>query len=417
MLQMVESLPQNPLVLLALMLICGAVVGRLLMLVRLPAITGYILSGLLLGPQGTDLISKGMLHPLQDFTEVALGVIAFNIGTSFDRAFLRHFGPGMVLATLGQFIAVFALTTTLVWMLGLPIIYALLCGALGISTGPTTTYLLLRSLRVEGRFASYVYGNVALSDVLCIIAFGMLSAAAISGLGAKVPNLSAALLTSMRSEALSCGVGTGLGLMMLLPLQLVQKDLRLGDGQREILFFGALLAAIGISVALRLSTLLTPMCTGVTLANGIEKSKLDHLKALIEPLTTPLFVVFLVTAGARLQPDALVHTSTLFIAIAYVLSSVAGKELGIFGVAAVLGLEPAIGKYLGFSVAVQGGLVIGLAVDLLHKAMLAYPESSLENMHRMISALLIAVLIYQLIGPLIVRFGITHGAALDQSRE
>lgn len=411
MLDIIESLRQSPIVLLAVMLICGIVAGRVLMLVRLPAITGYILSGLILGPEATDLISKGMLHPLQDFTEVALGIIAFNIGTSFDRATVRSLGPGIVLTTLGQSLAVFVMTTTLVWLLGMPIVYALLCGALAISTGPTTTYLLLRSFRIEGRFASYVYGNVAFSDVLCIISFGILSSATIHGVGTEAANLSKTLLISVRSEALSCIVGAVLGLIILLPLQLVQKDLRLGEGHQETLFFGALLAAIGISVALKLSTLLTPMCTGVVLSNGIEKVKLDQLKALIEPLTTPLFVVFLVTAGARLQPDALMHPSTAFIAVAYVLTSVAGKVLGTFGAAGVLGLQPPIRKYLGFSVAVQGGLVIGLAVDLLHKAMLTFPESAMGPMHRMISALLVGVLIYQLIGPSIVRFGMTRGAA------
>jgi Kef-type K+ transport system membrane component KefB len=390
----------DPIFVLAVMLLGGTAAGRLLRFIGLPSITGYILAGLAFGPQTAHLIDGEMLRPLSDFTEVALGVIAFNIGSSFDRNTLKALGFGVILVTIGQMLLVAGLITATVLLLGLQLDYALLLGVLGFPAGPTMTYLLLRDLGAHGPFVAYVFGTIALGDVLCVIAFGVLSTLALSHLGGGAPHIEAAVTASLAHEGISFGVGVLLALVAVLLLRVTEGDSHLRSDQRQAIFFGALLAAIGVAGAFNLSHLLTPMGTGFALANGMDPRTLDRLKASIDPLTAPLFVIFLVTAGANLRPDSIV------------VAGIAGRVAGTFAVASLLRLGPAIGKYLGFSSSIQGGLNVGLALSLLHGAMHTASGPALDPIRQLVAILLVGVLIYQLIGPLIVGYGVKRGVAL-----
>lgn len=403
---------KDPIFVLAVMLLGGTAAGRLLRFVGLPSITGYILAGLALGPQTAHLIDGEMLRPLSDFTEVALGVIAFNIGSSFDRKTLKSLGLGVILVTIGQMLLVVGMITATVSLLGLPLDYALLLGVLGFPAGPTVTYLLLRDLRAQGPFVTYVFGTIALGDVLCIIAFGVLSTLALSHLGGGAPHIQTAVTASLAHEGISFGVGVCLALVTLPLLRVAAGDSHLRSDQRQAIFFGALLAAISVAGAFHLSHLLTPMGTGFALANGMDPPTLDRLKASIDPLIAPLFVIFLVTAGAHLQPDSIAQPATLLLASIYVTAGIAGRVAGTFAVASLLGLGPAIRKYLGLSGSVQGGLNVGLALSLMHGAVRTASGSALVPMRQLVATLLVGVLIYQLIGPLIVRHAVKQGAAL-----
>jgi hypothetical protein len=126
-------------------------------------------------------------------------------------------------------------------------------------------------------------------------------------------------------------------------------DSHLRSDQRQAIFFGALLAAISVAGAFHLSDLLTPMGTGFALANGMNPPTLERLKASIDPLIAPLFVIFLVTAGAQLQPDSIAQPAILLLASIYVIAGIAGRVAGTFAVASLLRLGPAIRKYLGLS--------------------------------------------------------------------
>jgi len=195
-------------------------------------------------------------------------------------------------------------------------------------------------------------------------------------------------------------------------LRVAAGDSHLRSDQRQAIFFGALLAAISVAGAFHLSHLLTPMGTGFALANGMDPPTLDRLKASIDPLIAPLFVIFLVTAGAHLQPDSIAQPATLLLASIYVTAGIAGRVAGTFAVASLLGLGPAIRKYLGLSGSVQGGLNVGLALSLMHGAVRTASGSALVPMRQLVATLLVGVLIYQLIGPLIVRHAVKQGAAL-----
>jgi Kef-type K+ transport system membrane component KefB len=402
----------DPIFVLAVMLLGGTAAGRLLRFIGLPSITGYILAGLAFGPQTAHLIDGEMLRPLSDFTEVALGVIAFNIGSSFDRNTLKALGFGVILVTIGQMLLVAGLITATVLLLGLQLDYALLLGVLGFPAGPTMTYLLLRDLGAHGPFVAYVFGTIALGDVLCVIAFGVLSTLALSHLGGGAPHIEAAVTASLAHEGISFGVGVLLALVAVLLLRVTEGDSHLRSDQRQAIFFGALLAAIGVAGAFNLSHLLTPMGTGFALANGMDPRTLDRLKASIDPLTAPLFVIFLVTAGANLRPDSIAQPVILLLASVYVVAGIAGRVAGTFAVASLLRLGPAIGKYLGFSSSIQGGLNVGLALSLLHGAMHTAAGPALDPIRQLVAILLVGVLIYQLIGPLIVGYGVKRGVAL-----
>jgi Kef-type K+ transport system membrane component KefB len=407
---------RDPIFVLAAMLLAGTLAGRLLKLIGLPAMTGYILTGIALGPQTADLIGGTMLRPLSDFTDVALGVIAFNIGSSFDRATLKALGFGVILVTLGELVVVVALIASIALLLGLSLDYALLLGLLGFPAGPTMTYLLLRDLGTQGPFVAYVFGTIALGDVLCVIGFGVLSTLALSKLGGGAPDMQVAIVASLAHEGISLGVGLGLGLIAIPVLHLARRDSRLGRDQLQALFFGTLLATIGVASAFGLSHLLTPLGTGLVLANGMNVRGLERLKATIDPLTAPLFIIFLITAGAHLEPSAVAQPMIALLAVVYVAAGIAGRAAGSFAVASLLRLDHAVRRYLGFSSSIQGGLNVGLALSLLNSALRTASGAAVAPVRQLVGTLLVGVLIYQLIGPLIVRYGVTRGGELAAQR-
>jgi hypothetical protein len=176
------------------------------------------------------------------------------------------------------------------------------------------------------------------------------------------------------------------------------------------------LATIGVASAFGLSHLLTPLGTGLVLANGMNVRGLERLKATIDPLTAPLFIIFLITAGAHLEPSAVAQPMIALLAVVYVAAGIAGRAAGSFAVASLLRLDHAVRRYLGFSSSIQGGLNVGLALSLLNSALRTASGAAVAPVRQLVGTLLVGVLIYQLIGPLIVRYGVTRGGELAAQR-
>jgi Kef-type K+ transport system membrane component KefB len=167
------SSQESPVLVVGAVLFCGAVSGRVAEWFRLPPITGYIIAGLLLEPYGSGLISQTMLlGPLHVFTTISLAAIAFNIGSEFALSKLKAIGWTVVGLTLAQFLGSFMGVFAAMLLIGIPVPYALLLGAIATSTAPTTTYVMAKSLRARGKFIAYLYGVIALNDACCVILFG-----------------------------------------------------------------------------------------------------------------------------------------------------------------------------------------------------------------------------------------------------
>ncbi len=395
-------------------LFVGAVSARLVELVRLPSITGYIIAGLALGPQGVELISESMLKPLHVFTLVSLGAIAFNIGSEFDFPKLRQIGGKIAGLALSQFVLSLLAVTLALVLIGVSLPYALLLGALATSTAPTTTYALVASLGVHGQFVTYLYGVLALNDALCVLTFGVVASVIINLLAGEsgTAGLWGAIVQGLGVEIWSILVGAGAGLLITLTIRAIERDPRVDDARVKLTFMGLGLITVGATTVLQVSHLLVPMTAGLVMTNLLPKASMERIQRLIAPFGGPLFLIFLVLAGAQLEFHHVNDNFTLLVVAVFWLVRLGSKYLGVFLAGKSLGLNPNTGRYLGLGLAAQGGLVIGLLLSLSQAPeLLAVPpeERALQELLR--SAVLIAVLLGQLVGPAVARYGILRGAA------
>lgn len=408
------SSQESPVLVIGAVLFCGAVSGRVAEWVRLPPITGYIIAGLLLGPYGSGLISQTMLlGPLHVFTTVSLAAIAFNIGSEFALSKLKAIGWTVVGLTLAQFLGSLIGVFTAMLLIGISAPYALLLGAIATSTAPTTTYLMVKSLRARGKFIAYLYGVIALNDACCVILFGLVSTTVIKMVspGGDMPSVLSAVAHALTQEFWSVAYGAGMGGVISMTIRLMERDPRVADHRVQVTFLGLALITIGAALVLGLSHLLAPLTAGLMMANMLSKNTMARLNRLVAPFLDPLFLIFLVLAGAQLHISTISNPRTVLIATVYVLVRLAGKYTGTALAATAFRLDRRTRSCLGLCLVAQGGLVIGLLLTFAGSAAIrALPIASKVMFHALISAVLLAVLIAQLIGPTILRFGITRGA-------
>ncbi len=409
-----RHLTDSPIFVLGIMLVLGAAGGHLTRLIRMPSITGQILVGIALGPQLLGVIDTSMLPQLRNFSTVAIAVIAFRIGSGFDRALLQNLGPRIIGLTVGQFLGAFVLVLITMRVLRLDWSYALLLAAIAISTAPTTTAALVHDAEVRGPFVSYLLGIIALNDTLAVIAFSIISTAVADRLlptHADAPIVATAFRT-FGTELLALGVGGGIGAAFAWVLRLASRHRELGGPRLELLLLGFGLVAVGGAAATSLSFLLVPLAFGLMVANTLPDHETERVRNLLGAYVEPLFVVFFVLAGAHL-PLADAHgLHAMGLALAYVTSRFAGKYLGTRLAARSLGLPGGIERYLGLSLAIQGGLVLGLILAYRGSPSVAgLTATAHQSIEAMTAVVLLGVLLTQLAGPPIVRLALQHGAA------
>lgn len=389
----------NPILGIALLLIGGFLGGKALNHFKLPAVTGYLLVGLLLGSSALNLVNAKTIETLEPINNIALGLIAFIIGGEFSFENLRRLGRGvMMIAILEVAGALVFVTLVMVLVFHLPLATALIFGAISSATAPAATVLVLRELKAKGPLTDTLLAVVAIDDALCVIAFGLATAAAKALSGGVL-----AAATIWR-PVIELGGSVILGGLLGLILAFAARRIR-SHTDLLVVTLGVVFLAGGASSWLHLSPLLTTMTLGCMLVNLSHEQSTKAFSA-VKAMDTPVYVAFFAMSGASLHLAYLWHVG--LIGIGYVLARVAGKAAGA-SLGAVLGNSPAsVRKYLGLGLVPQAGVAIGVT-------MLARQEfPALAQM--LTTVILGSVVVYEIIGPVcakiaVVRSGEAHGVA------
>jgi len=146
---LIELIREHGLMSLGLLLLSGYLFGRLAQVLRLPAITGYIVAGLLVSESVTGLVSHTAVDALTPITELALAFIALTIGGEFQAAKLRKTGLKIVVVTLFEALFAFAAVVAVLLAIGQPPAVALLLGSIAAATAPAATVIIIRELRAR----------------------------------------------------------------------------------------------------------------------------------------------------------------------------------------------------------------------------------------------------------------------------
>ena len=392
---------------LGILLIAGYVLGKLAERIRLPAITGFIVAGLCLSESITGIIHIHMVEALVPVTEVALGVIALTIGGEFSWAKLKRTGRGIVIITLFQLVLTFVVVATGLWLLRLPLIYALLLGAISSATAPAATVAIIQSLRLRGTFVDYLYGIVALDDAGCIILFSIVFAMAGTFVGgAGHQGVLAGVVKAFAEIGLSLLIGLASGVITHVVTIRKQRT-----NELMILSTGMIFLATAMAISLHVSPLISNMAMGCVLINISRRN--ERILRIVEPLTPPLYAVFFALAGTELKISCFTDRTVLLLGSSYVILRMVGKYAGVYAGALAAKSPVNIRKYLGFSMFPQAGVAIGLILFIQSSPGFVGTGGEVEHFVVMIvNIVLFSVFINELVGPPLSKFGIIRGSNL-----
>ncbi len=391
-----------------LLLFAGFVMGKLAEAARLPAITGYIVAGLLLGPSVLGVVNEEAGGSLTGITHVALGLIAVTIGGEFSYARVKRTGVNIIVLTLFEALFAFVFVAVVMRVLGVATPVSLLLGAIAAATAPAATVVIIRELKARGEFIDYLYGVVAFDDAVCVVLFSMIFAfitPALIGVSAGAGMLGG-VMHAISEIALSAFIGFAGGFIVHI---LVRNRRRTGEILLISISFLFLVSAL--SVVLDLSSLIANMALGATLINLSARNR--RVFEILEPLTPPVFALFFIIAGTELSVSVFATGAIVILGAASLVSRFVGKWIGIYLGAVLTGAPERVKRYLGFCLMPQAGVALGLALFVRTSPLaLSAGAQAKEYLSLTVNVVLLSVFISQIIGPAFSRYGIKKGLGL-----
>lgn len=338
---------------LAAMLLLAFCFSRVTKLFKLPNVTGYILSGIVIGPYVTGIVPAGMSEGMSFLTDIALAFIAFGTGKYFKLDSLKQNGRGMVILTIFEsLMAALLVTLTMSLVFHLPMPFSLLLGAIASATAPASTLMTIRQYKAKGPFVNTILQVVVLDDAVALIAFSVCAAVAqIIGTNATVDVQSIAM--PILYNLIAIGLGAGAAFLLRLLMRHV-----LSSYNHLLMTVTLLIAISGLCAAVDVSPLLSCMVFGTVHANISNKNETVFKR--INRFSPPILTLFFVVSGMRLNMQSLATAG--IVGVVYFAVRIIGKYLGatLGGIAA--GSTPEVKKYLGLALIPQAGVSIGLAV-------------------------------------------------------
>src|SRR5918992_744064 len=386
----------NELASLGVILLLALLAGHVVKYLRVPEVTGYILAGVLLGPAGIALITHETLQSLQVFSEVALGLILFAIGSVFELERFQRLGRRLATLTAVESLLAAVFVTGGLLALGQPIIVALLLGVIAMETAAASTLMVMRECNADGPLTETLSGIIALNNIFCLTGFLVVTAG--FDLFREVSQGGPALEVIYRSIypliwQLVGSVALGFVVGVLLAAWSSQV---LEHGEMLILLIGAILLAVGAAQLLDLSPLLATLAVGATMVNLSSESR--RIFGALSQTDPPLYAIFFVIAGADLNVALL--PSLGVVGLIYVLGRAGGKLFGTIVATRRVNSELPVRRYLGFAMLSQAGLAVGLLLAVNRR----FPELA----PLITTVVLAAVTIFELVGPVGARYALVR---------
>ncbi len=401
----------NTLLTVSVALLAGLLMTRLFKKLKLPAVTAYLIAGVLIGPyclgsvgiDGLGFASHEAVSSLSLVAEVALGFIAFSIGNEFRLDELKKTGKqALVIGVLQAVVAMLLVDLALIgvhFMIPdkLSMAQALTLGAIATATAPAATLMVVRQYKAKGPLTKLLLPIVALDDAVGLIAFAVSFGIAKTLVSGKV-DLVSILVNPFLEIIASLLLGALMGWILTQLEKLFNSNTNRLNLTIGVVFLTASLSGLHFDIgpaSVHFSSLLTCMMLGTVFCNICPLS--EDLMERADKWTSPLFALFFVISGAELELDVFTDLSIVLIGIVYILFRSAGKYFGAMGSAVMTKCSPQICKYLGITLLPQAGVALGMCAT----AMQLGEEGNLIR-----NITLFAVLIYELFGPVFTRMAL-----------
>ncbi len=406
----------SSLLVLGLAMVGGLALSRLMKLLNLPNVTGYLFAGLLMGPyllplifgDGVCLLNEESVGSLGIISDVALGFIAFSIGGEFKLKNIKKLGGKIIVITLVQAsVTVLAVVGALLLVPAksdtVRISTALLLGSIAAATAPAATLMVVRQYKAKGPVTDTLLPVVAFDDAVGLIIFSVCFSLAETLCTGNALTVKEALLMPLLEIAMSIGIGAALGALMTLCMKFFHSR-----ANRLCLMLTAVFIGVALAEMLNLSSLLLCMMIGALFAN-LRDDAIEILDN-TERWTPPLFMLFFVLSGADLNLRVLGSATVLIVGVVYLIARSLGKYFGAFFGSAISRAPKTVRQYLGVTLLPQAGVAIGMAQSVAGNANLKAAGIS----SAIVAIVLFATLVYELVGPVLTKVALTAAGEIEK---
>ncbi len=394
-------------------LLAGLLMTRVFKPLKLPSVTAYLIAGVLIGPYCLGALgitnlgfnSHSAVEALALVSEVALGFIAFSIGSEFRLEELKKTGKqafviGIVQALVATlFVDLALLVVHLIMPEVLTVPQLITLGAIATATAPAATLMVVRQYKAKGPLTDLLLPIVALDDAVGLIVFAVSFGIAKSIVVGQVDMVSI-IVNPLVEIVCSLGLGAIMGWILTQLEKLYNSNTNRLNLTIAFVFLTAALSMMEFhigSVHVSFSSLLVCMMMGTIFCNICPLS--EDLMERSDKWTSPLLALFFVISGAELELNVFANIAIVLIGLVYIIFRSLGKYFGTYISAKATKCTPEICKYLGITLLPQAGVALGMCALAM-----ALPDNQ-GALIRNIT--LFAVLIYELFGPVFTRMALT----------
>lgn len=403
---------------LSIALFSGLLMSRLTKIWNLPAVTAYLIAGVLIGPYclgrlgilGIGFVSSENVQDYSIISDVALGFIAFAMGNEFRLSSLKKTGKQAVVIAIFQAITATVFVDIALFLLHLampdklPISCVITLGAIATATAPAATMMVIKQYKAEGPLTNMLLPVVALDDMVGLIVFAIsfgISRAIESG----VVDLISVLVNPIIEIVGSIVLGAIVGFM----LNFIERFFY-SRSKRLSISLCFILLAVALSkmefefneIVIGFSPLIVCMMMGTVFCNLCKFS--EELMERVDRWSAPIMILFFVVSGAGLELKVFSQWQIVVAGIVFIVIRSFGKIFGANVSCKFMKCEPMVQKYLGYTLLPQAGVSLGMSLT----AMVLMSGTIIRNIA------LFAVLIYELVGPLITKIALDRAGEIKE---
>lgn len=396
---------------LSISLFAGLMLSRLAKLVKLPAVTAYLVAGILIGPYllgafgvpGLGFISMEDIEHYGIIADVALGFIAFSIGNEFRLSQLKKIGRQATVIGIAQ--AVFTTLLVDAALIGLhflipdvlPLPSAIVLGAVASATAPAATLMVVRQYKAKGPVTDILLPIVALDDAVGLVLFAISFGIAKALMSGTIDVLSV-VLEPVLEVVLSIGLGAVMGYLFNFFERFFHSKSKRLSMSVTFVFITVAISMMKFEIGgvhIAFSSLLTCMMLGTVFCNICDFS--EELMDRVDGWVTPILILFFVISGAELEMSIFTKGSVVLVGVVYIIFRSAGKYFGAYTSSKFVNCDANIVKYLGITLLPQAGVALGMALKAKELGSVGIVVANIT---------LFSVLIYELVGPFLTKMAL-----------
>nr|MBN2276190.1 cation:proton antiporter [candidate division Zixibacteria bacterium] len=375
-----------------MVILLGLLGGKVFHRFKIPRVTGYMLTGLVLGPSVLGLLSSETLVDIRMVNDIALGLILFAIGGEIELQHLKAMGLRVIYIALAESAGAFAAVFIFSFLISRDWSLAVLLGSISIATAPGVTLLVIREYRGRGPLTDTLLAVVAINNVLCLIVFRLIFAVYSLDQGIELVEIVYELFKELLGSILIGGA---------VAAAITFWEQKIDDlSELLLVIIGGLLVGIGLAKTIGISHLMVCLIIGAITNNLSMMHRLVYGE--LRQTEMPFYIAFFVLSGASLHLGEL--TGLGILGTAYLVMRPAGKYLGSYLAGRRYKAEPQVINNLGMALLPQTGVAIGLVITVSE----SHPE-----MGRVIGTVILSsIIVYEGIGPFLTRLALSRAGEI-----